>query len=112
MSDLDLKLTQALINRDFELTESEEVYLSEEELLDMLSQRIAFLIENRLEFLLSLMYRLDIDESKVNYALSPIAIEPPHIGLARLVLARQKQRAYTKQHYKPEQLEDMDDWDL
>ena len=60
-----------------------------------------------MEVLLSLMYRLDIDEKKVEFALSPIAPEPANRGLAMLVLERQKQRVYTKQKYKSEQL---DDW--
>lgn len=110
MTDDSLKITQDLINRDFELTETSEELVTEEELLQMLAERIGFLIENRMEFLLSLMYRLDVDEGKVHLALSPFAEEPPAMGLARLVLARQKQRAHTKQAYKPADLGDLDDW--
>ncbi|MCB0584494.1 MAG: hypothetical protein KDD06_04100, partial [Phaeodactylibacter sp.] len=61
----------------------------------------------RLEFLLSLMYRLDIDEKKVHFALSPYSEEPANIALSRLILERQKQRAFTKQHYKQEDLGDL-----
>ena len=43
-----------------------------------------------MDFLLSLMYRLDIDEHKINLALSPKAIVPPNVGLAHLILERQK----------------------
>lgn len=110
MADDSLKITQELINRDFELTNDAEALVTEDELLQMLAERIGFLIENRMEFLLSLMYRLDVDEHKVHIALSPFADEAPAIGLARLVLARQKQRAYTKQTYKPADLDDLDDW--
>ena len=83
--------------------------VTEEELFRMLAEQIEFLIENRMEFLLSLMYRLDIDEAKVNYALSPFSPEPPHEGIARLVLERQKQRAWTKLHYQPPPLDE--DWE-
>lgn len=105
-----LKTTTELINRDFEILESDEELISEEQLLEMLSARIAYLIENRMEFLLSLMYRLDVNERKVHAALSPLAPEPPPIGIARLVLERQKQRAFTKQHYRQQPLEDVDEW--
>lgn len=102
--------TRELIARDFELEpigESEQI--TEEELLRVLSNRIAYMIEYQLEFLLSLMYRLDVSEQKVSDALSPGAPEPANIGLARLVIERQKQRAFTKQFYKQEKLEDLDE---
>lgn len=102
--------TRELIARDFELEpidDSEQI--TEEELLRVLSNRIAYMIEYQLEFLLSLMYRLDVSEQKVSDALSPGASEPANIGLARLVIERQKQRAFTKQFYKQEKLEDLDE---
>lgn len=94
-----LETAQALIARDFELQTQEEK-LTEEDLLRLLAEQVAYMIDHKLEVLLSLMYRLDIDESKVNAALSPFAPEPAHVGIARLVLERQKQRAFTKQYYK------------
>ena len=60
------------------------------------------MIDYQLEMLLSLMYRLDVDERKVAAALSPLAPELPAIAIARLVLERQKQRIFTKQKYKQE----------
>jgi hypothetical protein len=100
--------TKELIVKDFEL-EAPEEELTEEAFFDFLADHIAFLIENRLEYLMSLMYRLDINEAKVHYALSPFAPEPANIGIARLVLERQKQRVATKQFYKQQEWEDMDD---
>lgn len=99
MEEQNLQQTAALIKRDFELDASTEM-LSEEELLQLLADQIAYMIDHRLEFLLSLMYRLDIGERQVNAALSPFAEAPPNLGLARLVLERQKQRIVTKQYYK------------
>lgn len=110
MSSIELMQTRELIARDFELEpidDSEQI--TEEELLRVLSNRIAYMIEYQLEFLLSLMYRLDVSEQKVSDALSPGASEPANIGLARLVIERQKQRAFTKQFYKQEKLEDLDE---
>lgn len=99
-----LETAESLIIRDFELENREET-LSEEDLLRLLADQIAYMIDHKLEFLLSLMYRLDIDESKVNRALSPLSEEPANIALARLVLERQKQRVFTKQHYKQDNLD-------
>lgn len=104
MSDKNLETVQDLIIRDFELEAGEEL-LSEAALLELLSKQVAYWIENKLEFLLSLMYRLDIDEAKVSHALSPYSEEAPDIAIARLILNRQKQRVFTKQHYKQQQLE-------
>lgn len=106
MSNDNLSATTELIVRDFDL-EPQEESLTEEELLRLLSDVVAEMIERRLEFLLSLMYRLDIDEKKVHYALSPFCEEPANIALAKLILERQKQRAFTKQYYKQENLGDL-----
>jgi hypothetical protein len=97
-----------LIVKDFELVAPEEE-LTEEEFFDFLADHIAYLIEHKLEYLMSLMYRLDINEAKVHFALSPMAPEPANIGIARLVLERQKQRVATKQYYRQVQPEGMDD---
>ena len=98
-----LEMTQALISRDFALEEIPKG-ISEDELLRHLANQIAYMIEYELERLFSLMYTLDIDESKVSMALSPLSSEAPNIALAKIVLERQKKRAYTKIHIKPEDL--------
>jgi hypothetical protein len=103
-----LQQTAALIARDFELQSTEET-LTEEELLRLLAYQVAYMIDHQLEVLLSLMYRLDVDERKVAAALSPLSPEPPNINIARLVLERQKQRIFTRQHYKQETNWDWDE---
>jgi hypothetical protein len=97
-----------LLSQDFDIAQGEES--SEEDLLRMLIDHLDFLIDNRMEFLLSLMYRMDIDEAKVQAALLPTAAEPANIGLARLILERQKRRVFTKQHYRPEDLGEEWEW--
>ncbi len=105
------KLTTALIARDFELelTPEEDQGMDEEALFALLADKVAYLIEYRIDFLLSLMYRLDIKEALINQALSPASVEPANLALARLILNRQKQRVFTKQHYKQDKLEDLGD---
>ncbi|MEM1216403.1 MAG: hypothetical protein AAGJ82_12000, partial [Bacteroidota bacterium] len=84
--------------------------LSEAELFQELADHIDWMMERRMEWLLSLMYRMDIAEAKVDAALQPTAAEPANIALARLVWERQQARARTKAAYKPEDLGAEWDW--
>ncbi len=104
-----IRLATAMIYRDFELEPSDKT-LSPEEVLRLLSDHVDWLMEHRMEWLLSLMYRMDIDERLVEAALLPNAPEPANIGLAKLILARQQARARTKQTYRPEDLGEEWEW--
>ncbi len=99
------QLTTELIRHDFALPETADG-VTESELLRLLADHIDYLLQHRMEWLLSLLYRLDVSEAKVNAALHPAAPEPANVGLARLIFERQLQRAYTKLHVRPEPLED------
>ncbi len=99
----------ALLLRDLQLEESEEDMLSEEELLQWLANQIAYLMEYRLEFLMSLMYRLDVSEVKVREAISCTQEKATNMILAELILNRQKERLFTKQHFKQPDIEGIDD---
>ena len=109
MSDDTLQQTSALLRGPFEL-EGAPLPASEEELLALLAGRIAEMLERQPEYLMSLLYRLDVLEPKINQVLHPAAPEMPALGLARLVLERQQQRIFTKLTVKPAPLEDLDDW--
>lgn len=100
--------TAEIIIQNFEIEPPKEEP-SDEDLLRLLSDQIAYMIEYRMEYLLSLLYRNDVEEVKINFALSPLCPEPANIALAQLVLARQKERLATKQAYKVEPLEDLEE---
>ena len=102
--------TTALIVRDFEL-ETPENPMSEAELLAYLANVIGYMIEKKLDYLLSLLYRLDVSESKINRALMPGNPEDANVALARLVIERHKQRIATKRAYR-EQNPSNWNWDL
>ena len=104
------KKETSIIVRNFELETSKES-LSEEELLDLLTEQVAYMIEYKMDYLLSLLYRLDVLEHKINHALSPVAIDMPAVGLAKLILERQKQRVATKEEYKPKVDDDLEGWE-
>ena len=101
--------TTALIRKPFELEQAPPP-ADEAELLALLADRIAELLETQPEYLMSLLYRLDVLEKKIRPVMRPDAPEPANWGLARLVLERQKQRIHTKQTIKPKPLEDAEDW--
>lgn len=100
--------TAHLIEGPFELT-AKTVY-SEDDLVEALADRIADMLEKQPEQLMSLLYRLDVLESKIVPVMRPDAPEPANIGLARLVVERQKQRIETKKNTRIDPLEGMDDW--
>ncbi len=110
MSDNALQQTTDLIRAPFEL-ESAPPPADEAELLALLAERIEEMLINRQDYLMSLLYRLDVLEEKIRPVMHPNAPEPPHIGLARLVLERQKQRAETKMNIKPDPLEGLEGWE-
>jgi hypothetical protein len=102
--------TTALIVRDFELTTPQNP-MTEAELLHYLADVMAYMIENRLDYLLSLLYRLDVAEKKINQALMPGHPEDANVALARLVIERQKQRIATKKAYRAQNPSNWN-WDL
>ena len=79
--------------------------ISEEQLLDAITDRVLKLLERNPELLFSYLYRLDVLEHKIQYALNQQTEIPPHKALAKLILDRQKLRVYTKRKYKQEPLE-------
>jgi hypothetical protein len=102
--------THALLKNEFDLPTEEET-LNEVELLDILAQRILGMLESEPDQLMSMLYRLDVEERKIIPVMHAGAPEPVHLGLAKLVLERQKQRVETKNRVKTAPLgEDMKDW--
>ncbi len=108
MDQLMIAETTALIARDFGL-EGHETPLTEEELLLLVANEVAYMIEHRLDFLLSLLYRLDVLEPDINFALSPYCTEPANEALAKLIVDRQKKRILSKRKYKQSKPKDPGD---
>jgi hypothetical protein len=66
--------------------------ITDEELLAVLTIRIENMLEQETDMLLSLLYRLDVEEKAILKALQPEIGETAASSLAKLVLKRQKQR--------------------
>ena len=90
---------KALIISNFEI-EGADPGISEGELLDILTSQVEYLMDRRLDYLLSLLYRLDILEPKIKAVLYNQEIIAPARGLAQLILERQKERVATREKYK------------
>ncbi|MFK7809123.1 MAG: hypothetical protein AB8F74_15075 [Saprospiraceae bacterium] len=99
--------TTELIARDFGLDIGEEP-MTEEDLLNVVANEVAYMLEYRIDFLMSLLYRLDVLEHHINHALSPFCTEPANIALAKLIIQRQRQRIITKQQYKQTKPDDLE----
>ena len=84
--------------------------MTEEELFDILCNEVADMMEHRMEYLLSLMYRLDVLEKDIDKVLTPLYDGPVNVGLARLILNRQKQKILTKKSYVPPIIEEGWEW--
>jgi hypothetical protein len=102
--------TSKLILRDFELAEPDKP-LSDEDMINYLSDAIAYMMEYRMDFLMSLLYRLDVSEGKIAHAMLPGNPLPAHIALADAVWERQKKRMATKKFFTPPSTSKWD-WDL
>jgi hypothetical protein len=102
--------TASLVNGSFDLAVGHK-YGNEEELILILAEKIGEMLERQPEQLMSLLYRLDVLEEKIRPVMRPDAHEPVNVGLARLVVERQKQRIATKSSIKTEPLEGLDGWE-
>lgn len=100
-SDLEIELQpkdKALIIRNFEIQGADED-VSEDELLDILTSQVEYLMDRRLDYLLSLLYRLDVLEPKIKAVLYNQELIAPARGLAKLILDRQRERIATREKY-------------
>jgi len=100
-------ITKAVLTELFNLENPEEDN-SEDLLFKQLSDHVEWLLEHNKDFLLSLLYRLDVQEAKINWALSPGNPISPSIGLAHLIIERQIQRMKTKKEYASHRFKDPD----
>ena len=98
-----------LIIKEFELAAPDADAPSEEALFQMLCDRISWLIEHNMEYLMSLLYRNDVLERKIQDALLPGNPDPANVALAKLVMERQHQRLATKKQYGKQASEGVDE---
>ena len=76
-----------------------DLAFSEQTPFEQLCAYIRWLMAHKMDFLLSLMYRLDVTESSIKKALHPGNPEDPATALANLIIERQLNRIETKKKY-------------
>ncbi len=79
-----------------------EIIKTESNSFEKLCDYISWLMESRMDFLLSLMYRLDVTEKSIKEALHPSNPVNPVKALAELIIQRQLNRIKTKEKYRIE----------
>jgi len=72
--------------------------LDEAALLDMFTTRVEELIRDNIDLLLSSLYRLDVEEYKIQEALHSAHV-PAARGIAALIIERQKEKIRTRKTY-------------
>lgn len=83
-------------------------YLDEQTLLRLIESRVQQLLADQQDLLWSFLYRLDVEETKIQYVLSnsgEVALD-----LARLILRRHQERLATQKKYKSDSPRNTDDW--
>ena len=98
------------IQTDWEIQLKESV--TEDQLLDVLSKKVNHLIQHDFPKLISLLYRIDVNENK----LKQLLLEDPNadagIIIAQLILERQKEKLKTRQLFgrREDGINDDDKW--
>lgn len=72
--------------------------LDREQLLQALTERIAYMLDHDFELLMHIFYRLDLNEQKVSEALTG-GSDAPAFQLASLVIERELQKIETRKRY-------------
>ncbi len=101
----------ALLATSFEI-EGDPSEVTEEQLLYVLSERIAYMIDHKFDYLMHLMYRFDVLEYKIRDAIAPQNPDPANVALAKLVIERQKERLELRKKYKSPDFDDLEGWDF
>lgn len=86
------------ITEQFELSCPEKI--SMEELERELSVKINWLIQNNFEQLVFILYRIDVNESKLRLLLNQFTGEDTGKIIAQLIIERQTQKIITRQQFK------------
>lgn len=95
MSD-DLALTK-IISKDFELPDQ----LAEPQLREMLIKAFEYLVEDDFSKLLQILYRADVDQDKLKFALENTENSTSAAVIADAYIARQKAKIETWKKYSP-----------
>jgi len=79
--------------------------------LNLVTERVAELMETNMELFFNHLYRMDIDERRIHQILqNPEESESVYLSIARVIIDRQKKRIETKRKYKQKTIEGWDEY--
>lgn len=73
---------------------------NDEELLKLIEELVTELVNHDFERLLLMLYRLDVSEQKVKQAIDAAGPANASRNIAELILAREKEKAVSREQYK------------
>ena len=88
--------TSAVISKDFEITKPDSI----DELRKLLAARIDELLTNNMERLLSILYRIDVSQKKLDEIFLNTSREELPLQLAGAIIERQLKKTETRNYYK------------
>ena len=102
-----INATAEQIKKDFDLFGMEIKFSGQEEnayneLLYQVSPHIAKLIESNYKKLLDLLYRIDVNESKISNLVTDSKVDSLAEAIADLIIKRELQKIVIRRHYKPD----------
>lgn len=95
-----------IISEDLDVPIDQE--LTDEEMIKHIAYRVEQLLRGDPDLLMSYLYRLDVEEKKINAAIET-SITPIHVTFANLIWERQKERLEIRKKFKQDPIEG---WEL
>jgi len=98
-----LQETKVILLRELDIdpdVEQKDLTSSYDELKRTIAERIRHLLSSHYEHLLNLLYRIDVDETKVADTLASYQPDEVPDILAEMIIERQLQKVVTRQYYR------------
>lgn len=98
------------LSHDLEMEDFPQIPDAEIRMIQAIAERVKQLLRGNPELLMSHLYRLDVDEAKVQKMIFENTDMPVHEGIAQLIWNRQKMRIQTKEQYKQKPIDGWEDF--
>ena len=102
-----IKAVVILVEKDFRISDSDSLIPANDsvrldEFRKYLTGRLAYLLENKYETLINVLYRIDVNEEKLAKLFAETKSESIPESLADMIIERQIQKIKFRQKYKSE----------
>ena len=100
----EIKILYSEIDEEIDLGSHEQALLDYDLLIKAINERVEYLLEKDPSLLFSYLYRLDVSEQKLQFALGPKSSDAVQ-AIAQLIFERQMDRVRSKQKYKQDPID-------